>query len=385
LHGEGIEILVVAPPGSYLLSSSFADERIELRPEPETEGWVASVVRNGQLLADLNADYYLLGLDALAFEIANSDLPEAVKLRLLPVGNPQALQMVGSKVGLARVMAESGTPGPASLIADSFDELEKAAAQLGFPHVVKGDTGAGGAAVVVVTTPGAAIDESWFPVVVQEYLPGIETGVEALFVHGRLAGWLYSHVVATVSPQGPSSARRFIEPASTDFIAVLNSLGRFGKLHGMFNVSLMWNPETRRHTIFEIDARPNTWFQFGRVLGVDWAALMAGEQTGSSPSAAKHGSVIRLFPHEITAGIRYGKVARLAAWSGFVRGTYDTRNYQDVAVNRFERKLIWLAFKERIARGLILVERALPSSLSRYLRRTGVTPLLGRLMSRPFN
>jgi hypothetical protein len=254
------------------------------------------------------------------------------------------------------------------------------------PVVVKGDTGAGGAAVEIVRDPDFTAPEDWYPVVVQEFVPGIETGVEVLFVHGRLAGWLYSRVVASVVPRGPSAARRFITPPALDFVEVLESIGGFAGLHGMFNASLMWNPATNTHALFELDVRPNTWFQFARTLGVDWSALMAhaGEiASPAHPSVGSSGRVIRLYPHEIVGAIRYGNLGRLLLWCGIARGTYRTRNHADGTVNRYESRLIRLAFKDRVARLLIAVERSLPAPLARALSRWGITSVLNRMMSRP--
>jgi len=386
LHGDGVEIVLVAPAGSYLLASDFVTQRVELSPLNPKEDWFGTVVRNGQLIADLDADFYLLGSDALALAIASSNLPRAVKLRLLPLRHERALGMVGSKVGFARAMHDSLTPGPSTKVATSSVELEVLLQSSSLPVVVKGDTGAGGAAVEIVRAPGFTAPEDWFPVVVQEFVPGIETGVEALFVNGCLAGWLYSRVIASVVPRGPSAARRFITPPALDFVESLESIGRFAGLHGMFNASLMWNPSTNTHALFELDVRPNTWFQFARTLGVDWSALMA--ETGETspvahPSVGSSGRVIRLYPHEIVGAIRYGNPGRLLLWCGIGRGTYRTRNHLDRAVNHYERRLIRLAYKERVARSLIAVERGLPAPIARELSRRGITSVLNRMMSRP--
>ena len=385
LHGEHVEIILIAPAGSYLLSSKFVDERVELIPQDETEGWIATVVRNGSFLAGLDVDFFLLGLDALTLAIAQSELPTAVKTRILPMRNERALHMVGSKVGLARAMAESLAGGPESRIAHSREEFESITFDLALPYVVKGDQGAGGSAVAIIDQRNESIPDSWFPVVIQEYLPGTEVGVEALFVEGRLAGWLYSHVVATVAPKGPSSARRFVNPPSRDFEEKLNLLGSYGDLHGMFNVSMMWNPVTRAHSIFEVDARPNVWFQFGRTLGVDWSLLMSKDDARASPLVPPEGTLIRLFPHEIVAGIREGNIRRLLLWFGSGEGTYGTRNHQDPAVNRHEAKLVRMAIKERVARVLIAINRKLPAPIASALKELGIANFVARMASRPFS
>ena len=386
LHGPGVEIVLVAPAGSYLLASDFVTERLELSALDPKEDWFGTVVRNSQLIADLNADYYLLGSDALALAIASSSLPTAVKLRLLPLHQERALGMVGSKVGFARAMHDSKTSGPFTMIAESAEELGELLRDTPLPLVVKGDTGAGGAAVEIIHTLPFTAPDDWFPVVVQEFAPGIETGVEALFVNGHLAGWLYSRVIASVIPKGPSGARRFITPPALDFVETLESIGRYAGLHGMFNASLMWNPATKTHALFELDVRPNTWFQFARTLGVDWSALMAGACESTSPAhptVRSAGRVIRLYPHEIVGAIRYGNVGKLLRWCGLGRGTYRSRNHRDRAVNRYERRLIRLALKDRVARWLIAVERNLPTPIAKAFSRSGITSVLNRMMSRP--
>ena len=382
LAGSGAEIIVVGPPESYLRHSVFVTRYIVLTPPTPGAGWYATIIHNAEMLAELEGDWYFVGSDGLATAIAQSELPVATKIRLLPTHSTSAFPMMGSKVGFARTMKTVGIIEPETRTVQFPSELEGALNEVGFPAMIKGDQGGGGSAVKRVTRlSDALVPDSWFPIVVQKFVPGPSISVEALFVAGELRGWLYSQALAVAGVHGPSSIRRFMNPPKADFLDGLRVLGAHAQLNGLFNCSLIWNQASQSHALFEVDPRPNAWFQFGPALGVDWAALMRGETVPASPKLGRRGRVIHLYPRSLSSSLRLRQPWFALPWLLGLPGTWSARNRRDAAVNAREAFLVRAAAKAGVVGIPYAVYLRLPRSVSSGMERSGVSAVLRRAMN----
>ncbi len=380
LAGAHTEVIVVGPPGSFLRNSDFVSSFIALTPVKPADGWYSTVVHHARMLAQLDADWYFLGSDGLAAAIAQSDLPVDIKLRLLPTRGVDGLALMGSKVGLAETMVSAGLDKPKTVVIEKPHLLAPVLRSSSLPVMVKANIGRGGTGVVRLTSAeDADIPETWFPVVVQDFIAGRTISVEALFMDGRLLGWLYSEALAYSAPNGPSSIRRFVDPPSRDFETLLNRVGAKAKLEGFFNCSLMWNESKGSHFLFEVDPRPNAWFQFGPQLGVDWAALMRGEDVPHSPVLPHRGTVIHLYPRSVSSAWRRNQPWRVLPWVLRVPGTYAARNWRDSSVNERERMLVRRSMRHSLLRIPIAAYRRLPDDVRHRIQRSRFAGILRKI------
>ena len=383
LGGPGVEIVVVGPPDSYLRHSAWVNRYLGLTPPSRGANWYDTVLHNAATLVALEGDWYFVGSDGLAMAIARSDLPVATKIRLLPTRSETAFEMMGSKVGFSQAMTAIGLTEPRTVVVQDPSELERAMQQVGLPAMIKGDQGGGGSSVKRVSRgTSARVPDSWFPLVVQEFVPGPSISVETLFVAGELRGWLYSKALAVAGEHGPSSIRRFMNPPAADFLGALMALGHYAQLDGFFNCSLIWNPASASHTLFEVDPRPNAWFQFGPTLGVDWSALMRGEDVPGSPGLGRRGRVIHLYPRSLSSPLRLRQPWRALPWLVRAPGTFSTRNMRDEAVNIREALLVRAALKAGVAGIPYAAYRRLPKATRRWFEKSGLLSLLRRIFSR---
>jgi predicted ATP-grasp superfamily ATP-dependent carboligase len=364
-----IHIHCFAEAGSPLLASAFVNETTVLKlPETSEDHVLVSALI--EALAAQEVDMMIFADDLHASLIAQADIPLALKLSLLPVRLENGLRMIRSKAGFAQIMAEAGLRGPRSEVVTDAHAMARVLQAFSFPLVVKGDSGGGGL-LVRFFADAAALDaqdfpDSWFPLVVQEFFEGENVSVEAVFRDGRLAGWQYSEVVEVVREFGPSTARAYLTPPSLDFERTLQDLGAVAGLHGFFNCSFFRSDRNGHHYLYEVDARPTAWHQFGPQLGLDWSAAIlgdSGEMPLRPPIAPSSAVGVRLFPRELRAGLQGFRFRLLAPWLVRADGTWAMRNRADPAINRSESMELFFWFD-------VFVKRALASTgLSTRARR----------------
>jgi hypothetical protein len=196
-------------------------------------------------------------------EVAQSDIPLKLKLKLLPVNNENYLEMLGSKIGQFEKMSALGIPYPESQSITSKTELVNSVVKLQGKVLAKGDFSGGGAQVRIfesVTKEDLALlPDDWFPILLQEFVPSKRVGVEAYYRDGDLVQWFYATVESDVYALGPSMGRTYLVPESLDFVEHLEKIGKSANLNGFVNVSLLVDPDTGLHKFFEFDLRPNAW------------------------------------------------------------------------------------------------------------------------------
>lgn len=344
LAGADTEIRVVAPPGSVLAQSSFVTSVSTVGKRGDAEDFMSALLSDDELLRSLPT-WTLWGSDQELRVAARSDLDLDLKLQILPVRREAGLHLLGSKVGLALVTDRLDVPRPRSVVVSDASELASGLAALDRPALVKGDQGGSGTQILdasrLSSEPSEAIPSDWYPLLIQEFIDGVEVSVEALFGEGRLLAWQYSHPTTLERRFGRSMAREFFDPPNVDFVSSLQALAAECGLHGFANCSFIREADSR-HRIIEVDMRATAWHQFGPHLGVDWRSVMSDRADWRDPLHPRIGAGRRrrlhLYPRELVHAFAAMSWVSAAPWLRREEGTWNARNRADRAINRIERR-----------------------------------------------
>lgn len=261
LKSAGFRILVIGAPGMPLIKSPWIDSSIMLSNNTQSP-FLQELFTKESMLMDLTGTF-LWSSDQIMREVASSDIPLELKLKLLPVQSEVYLDILGSKISQFERMSALGIPYPQSQAIMSKLELANTEIEMQGKVVAKGDFSAGGDQVrifdSVMKEDLDLLPDEWFPILLQRFVQHKSVSVEAYYRDGELVQWFYAIAESTVSPLGPSMSRTYLVPESLDFLEHLEKIGKLANLDGFVNVSLLVDPDTGLHKFFEFDARPNRW------------------------------------------------------------------------------------------------------------------------------
>lgn len=235
-----------------------------------------------QILLHCAYDLVVLGDDDLLSKVLDSPLSPELKQQILPVVSLAEAGHLYSKIGLSRQLAAAGIRTPRFETAASEAELFSASRRIGFPLLVKLDRSGGGAGVFCCRSPSdlaAALSKIQYPVLVQAFVEGEVIDLSGFYQAGRLVHFMYSRFEKTVGGAfGPSSLRTYyqlgtLEPA---IFAELERLGRALGADGFVSVTAIQSASDGQRCFIEADMRPNVWVDYGRHVGNDAAAAIAG-------------------------------------------------------------------------------------------------------------
>jgi hypothetical protein len=346
LSKASLEIHVCSNTNSVLGRSRFVSKFFPILVDASEQDWEGRNSKFLKFLEDSDYGLYVFQSDSLIRKVRDSQISQLAKERILPIKNSRFFDLIDSKIALWKFCVEKGVPFPSS---EAFGTIESFARTLEKRHktfVVKADRGHGGSGTVIAIPEKnysvELINQLTEPILVQEYLKHPLVAVEALFIESALVGWLHSIPVQSIGPTGPSTKRIFCKPESSDFIRSLETIGRTGKLHGFFNTSWFYDRGKGIHTLFELDARPNAWHQFGPKLGVDWSDLIVNISSDSDSNSLQTAVVqpIFLFPRSLIHGLRTLSWRTILSWTFRLRGTWDFANQKDEDVTVFEKKMV---------------------------------------------
>jgi len=335
-----------------------------------------------------NYDYYIYSSDALGIAIRNSRLSDQTKSRVLPVRNKDYFALAGSKIALSHAANHLGLTTPRFEVANTIHDLQLLLASWPTAVIAKADHGGGGARVRQFpphhTGSLGKIDQSWFPVLVQEKITGVEIHLDAQFVAGKLANWTYSRVLQVSSRFGPSTDRLYVNPPSLDFVAELAALANEADLHSFANVTLIWVESESCHYLIEVDLRPNAWHQLGQLLGVDWSKNLICQAAGASSGQQElpeEGFRLSLYPRALKHAVRTLNLKMILSWVRHKPGTWETRNNKDPVLNRLEAKSIVPSVRTDVLLPiLIFVWSLIPEPVRLRLRQNGLRRFVASLI-----
>lgn len=217
-------------------------------------------------------DFVGAGDDETLLRVRHSDLPAQHKVLLLPICSAQNLNHVGSKFGLSQALTAANILTPDWEIARDADELQRAAARIGLPVLLKADTGGGGAGVKDFDPTQSDLSALTFPLLVQKKIDGHLFDLSGIFVKGKPAFFSVSEVLSSVpEPYGPSAVRRYFPGRQNepDLWDVMVRLGSALGADGFCNISAIRSASDNRLYFIEADLRPNVWIEYPRYYGED--------------------------------------------------------------------------------------------------------------------
>lgn len=313
LTERGVEVCIVAPPGSYAALTRFKHADL-LLPRQEIQAKLPSVV--GMLADEFRADLILAG-DDIAFaglarlvgrlpSLAVSDATRAVLARSMPPADRASILAKDSDMVMAR--ASAACPSPPSLANPTAPDAARFASEIGFPVLVKRDGFSSGRGVTrcedtVQLTGAIAIVEAASSsfgrgFVVQKFLSGTVYGASVASAEGGCLGafTFIKHVVhpAPFGPTAVAKARRH-EAIIAD---VHDICERFGVI-GFAGFDYVVDAKGQAHFL-EINPRIMPTSHLGEAFGLDLCAALLAHLRGQPlplPGPALHDHVA-LFPNE---------------------------------------------------------------------------------------
>ena len=226
--------------------------------------------------------YVFIETDSEMREIAFSHIPEALKIKLLPIKNPQAFELLDSKVGLHNVSRKLDLSFPESTTVVDKNELHSMLKDFPRTVLLKSDRGGGGEGIFdlreLLMSGEKCLIKLNFPVLVQEKLEGTEISIDAYFFNGELRAYMYSEAQDMMYKFGPTIYRNFKIPPLLDFCFILQTLGEYAKVTGFVNTTFLRDDLSGKHTIIEFDTRANAWHYLANNFAIDIKSIFQGKQ-----------------------------------------------------------------------------------------------------------
>jgi hypothetical protein len=233
LRRAGLRVELLAARGSVLSHSRHLAAFYPAPPRPLE--LVAAL--KARLLAEPGRYQWVIPADDETLKALARHRAEAWAAPAFPIApSHPGFPLLYSKTAFIRLFTRWGLPVPDSSLCRGLTQAKRAAARLGYPCVAKGDFGYGGSVVRIVGGP-AALEQAWRElkgpagVVIQRRVSAPTIAVQALYDHGRLAGW-FSVLKVQQWPEGngPEVRVRPYEPAGLE--KLLRRFGRASGYHG---------------------------------------------------------------------------------------------------------------------------------------------------------
>ena len=210
--------------------------------------------------------------------ILGAAIPDALKLKLLPVCGVEHFSHLYSKIGLAQALHAHRITSPAYRVAHHPDDLPDCGRALGYPLLVKVDASGAGEGVYECRTEDElkhlGATPISFPVLVQEMIEGQLLDVSGFYQAGQLVHFGYATIQATVSgPFSPSSRRRYrqLSEVPAEVFDELQAIGHALGLNGFANLACLLSQRDGKRYYFEADTRPIIWSDYTKYIGNDLA------------------------------------------------------------------------------------------------------------------
>lgn len=221
-------------------------------------------------------DLVVVGDDRTLNDIVQSDLPDDVKLRLLPVCGTENFAHIGTKIGLSQVLAQNGITTPDFWMVSDCDALVSLLESMPHPVMIKIDRSSGGTGVFKFE-PGNNIAALLhkpivFPVLVQRYIEGDLIDLSGFYQNGELIHFGHASLDKVVSnPFGVSSVRTYtqLSQVKESVFADLQKLGKALGAHGFVNIACLRSAQSGQYYFVEADMRPTVWVEYPAYLGDD--------------------------------------------------------------------------------------------------------------------
>lgn len=231
---------------------------------------------------DVNIYDLIVACDDLTLKtISESDLFDEIKLRFIPVTDVKFLSHIYSKIELSKILEKSCIKTPPFFVANNKREAVESASRLGYPVMLKENSGGGGNGVFqcqkesdIALLPNRIFDK---PLLLQKKIIGEEFDFSAVYFDQKLIHFNCARPEKTINRFGPSSLRTYYQTAiiEKDIFNDMANLGKALGANGFVNISAMKSSEDGRLYFFEADMRPNVWIDLSRFVGDDASVKIA--------------------------------------------------------------------------------------------------------------
>lgn len=215
-------------------------------------------------------DWIILCDDLSLNLILESTLTDTIKEKLLPVISKDYFGHLFSKIGLARSFHEHAVCAPKFQVVNTKAEALYALHEIGMPSLLKIDQSMGGHGTFECKQLRDV--ENYYkifhksPVLVQEFIPGKEFHISALYLDAKLIFFEGAEVVHSTKKFGISILRDYITNLheNTALIDELTHLGKVLGVHGFANITCIEHEITKQRYYFEADIRPTVWVDYAK-------------------------------------------------------------------------------------------------------------------------
>jgi hypothetical protein len=318
---SGIEVASLGPRGSFLDRTRFVRERFRPSVAYTPHDILTSLVDAAAVWDPL----LIIPGDEAAVHLLHAfhrstDPPVPPRLRELigrSCGEPLAYGIAKNKHQSVAAAAALGIPTPLSRAVASAADVQAAAADWGFPLVLKGAHGASGLQVRVcrdraeveaaghhlANPPFLVVDgaDRPLPLQLQPFIAGRPTSTAFVALAGVLLDSFAYEQVEALLPFGPSSVIRHLaspEPAIGDATRAL--VRRFG-FTGFGGVDFVVDRKSGQAVFLEFNPRVTSATHLGRLFGHDLAAALQAGLTGAAvaPPVSPQAEIVAIHPYEL--------------------------------------------------------------------------------------
>ena len=264
-YKAGYKVNIYCPSNSWLTYSSFYHQHFDASNDDDL--FISDLTG---LIEKHQFDWIQLVEDPLIDFIKRKVTDTSLLLKLLPIKNPEAFDLLSSKIGFSSYFFQQkiATPQFRKFIngIDTIDQLS----DLNYPVLNKYDLSWGGTDISISKNhEELSVKLKSIPdhatLLIQEYIDGEEIRVDALFYKGKLLNLFCAKVLTYTKDRFSYTTRR----AYYDYSALNDTLANIGELigaHGFANISFIRDKKTGIHHLIEIDMRPNSWMAYSQYL-----------------------------------------------------------------------------------------------------------------------
>jgi len=263
--GKNVNVEVLCPKNSWLLSNRFHDKWIEVPEDAEL-----IKLKLLQLVKD-NPNYYfwIILLDDETVKLMNDGIEsEELFKKIMPINKIDNREVLSSKAGLSNLCATHHIATPQFINYSQQDNIDSIINTLQFPILLKEDFSFSGLGIQYCEEPSMLASclnkvNNTSNLVLQEFIKGKDIGLEALFRNGELVMYNCAEILSYMYNQFSFTTRRLYYQ-DKNIEEHLHILGKSLGLNGFASIQYIYHPERKIYYLIEVDARVNLWMAYSR-------------------------------------------------------------------------------------------------------------------------
>lgn len=334
---------------SWLLKNSFCDKWI-VSPEEETAFAQALI---NEATSKENYNWILIG-DEKLLDIMNHYIKEEdLFYKIMPLTKIENRKIFASKRGLSELCVQYGINTPKFFIWDKDKKLNIEELDINFPVLLKQDLSWGGNGISKCENREELKSEisrhkNEYDIVIQEFVKGIDIGVEAFFYKGELVEYAAGVINSYFSSAFDFTTRRTYA-VNTEIESLLRTLGQKIGINGFGSIQYIYHETFKEYYLLEVDIRPNIWVPYGKFSGHDFSAAIRKIINGTIkfPIVFKEAEAteVAVFYRDIIKCCKQKTILGILKWLINYKGcwkfipTYDKNLFKNILYELFIRKV----------------------------------------------